>query len=240
MDIYIDNNILIDYEEGKIVLPRTESLKYYYSYVHIQELIESGVRFEQLKERRIQTIVELTGNKYCSNNIYSNVELSSQDPRAVLSTHQENEIPQLLMAMIREISNHWFDGRNPDTIMKYYGIEKSRINNYSPDEIVREYKDFIQSYVLLTSDGTLMAAFQSLFNAMDLLGFWQDKITPRSIMARSYDANHSYFASACDYFVTNDKRTCNKANVLYYFYEMKTRAVSLMEFLETLHIANHC
>ena len=78
----------------------------------------------------------------------------------------------------------------------------------------------------------VMAAFQSFFNAMDMLGFWQDKRTERSNMARSYDANHAYFASACDYFITNDRRTCNKANVLYYYYGMKTKAILFAEFIK--------
>ena len=78
----------------------------------------------------------------------------------------------------------------------------------------------------------VMAAFQSFFNARDMLGFWQDKRTERSNMARSYDVNHAYFASACDYFITNDRRTCNKANVLYYYYGMKTKAILFAEFIK--------
>lgn len=128
--------------------------------------------------------------------------------------------------------NHWLDGKDPDTIMKHYGIEKSRINNYTPEELIEKYHDFVEYYVHSTDDGMVMPAFQSFFNAMDMLGFWQDKRTARSNLARSYDANHAYFASACDYFVTNDQRTRNKANVLYYYYGMKTKAVSYTEFMK--------
>lgn len=230
MNIYIDNNILIDHEEGKKVLPRSESLNYYYSYVHIQELMESGTRFEQLKDRRIRTIMEQTGNKCCQNNDNYEVELATQDPRVFLLALLKNSACTFLQERIREAAQHWFDGKNPDTIMKYYGIEKSRINNYTPEELMEEYHDFIEYYVHSSDDGMVMSAFQSFFNVMDMLGFWQDKRTPRSNLARSYDANHAYFASACDYFVTNDKRTRNKANVLYYYFGLKTKAVTFDEF----------
>lgn len=230
MNIYIDNNILIDHEEGKIVLPQSESLNYYYSYVHIQELIESGKRFEQLNDRRIRTIMELTGNRCCQNNDSYEVEFATQDPRVFLLVLQKNSACTFLQEKIREANLHWFEGKDPDTIMKYYGIEKSRINNYTPEELMDEYYDFIEYYVHSSSDGMVMSSFQSFFNAMDMLGFWQDKRTSRSNLARSYDANHAYFASACDYFVTNDQRTCNKAKVLYYYFGMNTKAVSFGEF----------
>lgn len=35
----------------------------------------------------------------------------------------------------------------------------------------------------------------------------------------------AYVASVCDYFVSDEKRTRNKANVLYYYYGMKTVAI---------------
>lgn len=239
MNIYIDNNILINHEEGKIVLPRSESLNYYYSYVHIQELMESGTRFEQLNDRRIRAIIELTGNKCCQNNDNYEVELTTQDPRVFLFVLQKNAACTFLQERMREAALHWFDGKEPNTIMKHYGIEKSRINNYSPEELMEKYHDFIEYYVHSSADGMVMSAFQSFFNAMDMLGFWKDKRTNRSNLARSYDANHAYFASACDYFVTNDQRTRNKANVLYYYFGMKTKAVSFGEFKQLITKKNH-
>ena len=51
------------------------------------------------------------------------------------------------------------------------------------------------------------------------------------VAKRIYDANHAYYASACDYFVTDDRKTCNKANVAYYIMGLKTKAISNNEFL---------
>ena len=70
---------------------------------------------------------------------------------------------------------------------------------------------------------------------MDMLGFWQDKLTTRSTLARLYDANHAYHATFYDYFVTDDKRTKNKANVLYAYYKCKTKAISTTHLLELIN-----
>ena len=232
MNIYIDNNVLIDHEQAKALLPLDNEYSYYYSYVHLQELMESP-RFVDLKDSRVKAIIELTKCRCCQNDDNWSVALDDMDPRKYLIVLQQNPFTRLLQQRIREVNLHWFDGKDPDAIMKFYGIEKSRINNYTPEELINQYRDFIEYYVSNTDDGMVMAAFQSFFNAMDMLGFWQDKRTERSNMARSYDANHAYFASACDYFITNDRRTCNKANVLYYYYGMKTKAISFAGFIKT-------
>ena len=231
MNIYIDNNILIDHEQKKRLLPTGQVYSYFYSYVHLQELMESP-RFNDLMKSRVKTIMDLTDCKSCQNDDNWNVVFDNMDPRKYLVVIQQNPFNRLIQQSIREANMHWFDGKDPDAIMKYYGIEKSRINNYTPEELMNEYRGFIEYYVTNTDDGMVMAAFQSFFNAMDMLGFWQDKRTERSNMARSYDTNHAYFASACDYFITNDRRTCNKANVLYYYYGMKTKAILFAEFIK--------
>ena len=67
---------------------------------------------------------------------------------------------------------------------------------------------------------------------MDMLGFWQDKLTTKSTLARLYDANHANHATFCDYFVTDDVRTRNKANVLYSYYNYTTKAISTAQLLD--------
>lgn len=59
----------------------------------------------------------------------------------------------------------------PDFIMKHYGIEKSKIDNYKSKELTERYRGFIEYYVSSSAEGQLMSAFQSLFNAMDMFSF---------------------------------------------------------------------
>lgn len=68
MNVYLDNNVLINIEENVYILndfisiPRVE---YYYSNAHISELL-NGVdkSIPGLKERRLSTISAVCGNKY--------------------------------------------------------------------------------------------------------------------------------------------------------------------------------
>jgi len=91
------------------------------------------------------------------------------------------------------------------------------------------FDDFID-----LSGNTLRERICTLFNRLDDVGFWKDKKTKKSNLARLYDSSHAYFASSCVYFVSNDKRTLNKANVAYSFYNLKTKAISFDEFKQVI------
>lgn len=88
MKVYVDNNVLIDYEEKKIILHRREDIQYLYSYVHIEELIELGNRLEDYKDKRLNTIESLTecscllNNK---NNVIESISISPQMMFAICS-----------------------------------------------------------------------------------------------------------------------------------------------------------
>lgn len=65
-----------------------------------------------------------------------------------------------------------------------------------------------------------------IFELLDLLGYWKDKETERSNQARLWDSQHAYFASYCDYFISNDKRTRYKAEVVYDIFNVDTKIIS--------------
>lgn len=66
----------------------------------------------------------------------------------------------------------------------------------------------------------------SIFNLLDMIGYWKDKETTKSNMARVYDASHTYLASGCDFFVTNDNRCSKKAKVAYFLKNVKTEIIN--------------
>ena len=113
--------------------------------------------------------------------------------------------------------------------MQKLNIEKKKINNYTPKEIIEKYGLDI-GYITAQTCSNEQQAFQTIFNVLDAFGFWQDIVQTGSTMNRIYDANHSYFATACDYFITDDKKTRNKANVVYQMLGYKTKAISFIEF----------
>ena len=72
----------------------------------------------------------------------------------------------------------------------------------------------------------LMNRIAGVFELLDMLGYWKDKEKENSNYARLWDAQHTFFASYCDYFVTDDKRTSYKAKVAYNIYKKRTKVIS--------------
>lgn len=233
MKAYLDNNILIDYEKDSSILFSGVNVCYRCSYIHFVELMESTRNFEERKEQRFSTIESLTGNIFMTN---TDNNVVAEEINTCSRYYETLHSPLLRMFQhrMKERASKWLVGKDPDTLIKDFGIDKKRINNYSAEELIKEHGDFIHYYVTASDDGNRMASFMSFFNVLDLLGFWRDKVKEGSMLNRTYDAQHAYFATGCDYFVTNDHRTCMKANVLYQYYGYKTKALSLKEFNELL------
>jgi hypothetical protein len=59
-----------------------------------------------------------------------------------------------------------------------------------------------------------------------MFGYWKDKANEKSNYARLWDSSHAFFAAFCDYFISDDKRTRNKARVVYNIYEISTKVIS--------------
>lgn len=231
MTIYVDNNILIDFENGTIDLPLDESHTYYYSSTHIEELLESNCNLKERASRRLATISKLTGDKILANNDFWKICESVLPPGNAL---EATMVPELMAVnkLLHSLQSQWKSEEYSEKLMRDLHIEKKVINNLNWKGLVTEYGSQILSYIQRTCGGNVMAAYQSCFNILDMLGYWMDVPNEGSNMNRCYDAKHAYFASYCDIFLTNDKKTMNKANVAYGLFEAKTKAMSFREFLK--------
>ncbi|EPR73393.1 hypothetical protein ADIWIN_1423 [Winogradskyella psychrotolerans RS-3] len=58
------------------------------------------------------------------------------------------------------------------------------------------------------------------------MAIWKDKHNSKSNYARLWDASHSFYSSYFDYFISDDKRTRNKAKVVFEIYGAKTKVIS--------------
>lgn len=203
------------------------AIQYVYSYVHLQELQELKDIDETKRNKRLQTIEKLTFNRLVCNDDNHQLVLYKFRPFDIIASF-ENPLMKILSQQIHGAASDWVVDEKPNFLMSKLGIEKKVINNYTPKMLVEEYGHIIQSYISLTCSFR-QEVFQSLFNILDALGYWQDKVKSGSSLNRLYDANHAYFATSCDYFVTDDKNTRNKANVAYELYNYKTKAVSYEE-----------
>lgn len=231
MNIYIDNNVLIDYEKDNAVLPVNNDLCYYYSYVHIDEMMELGNRLEAEKCKRLDTIKNLTKGRCLFNNDDDVVSVYYKDPYEIFSICNSSFYKEL-QKYKKELHGQFNINEKRVELIEDLKTDIRKLNNYSAKEIVNEFGTDLFGYVNNSAEN-FQTGFQSLFNFLDMIGFWADKYTSRSNLARSYDANHAYFATFCDFFVTDDKKTMNKANVAYQLYGYKTVAISRMDFITT-------
>ena len=229
MYVYFDNNIVIDYEEGKKVVPFVSEVNYVYSYTHLQEFLEVKENFDTRKDVRIQTIKRLTSNKYVSYNGKNLLSICEREPSEVFA-NVDSPLSKICSLLIHQATSCWLVDNSPKFLIDILKIEKKVINNYTPEMLFEKHGEIIKNYIASTSN-SMQEEFQSFFNILDELGFWQDKVYKGSTMNRSYDANHAYFATSCDYFVTNDRNTRIKASAIYQLYGFKTQAVSYEDFI---------
>lgn len=228
MLVYIDNNILIDFEDGKKDLPLNDAIKYVYSYVHLQELQESK-ELETKKNQRFQTIEKLTSNRYVCYNNNNQLALYKAKPINIFAII-DNYWSKMISCHIHKTEPQWDKiDENSKLIMEKLGIEKKVINNYTPEMLMNKYGFIIKRYIEYTCFNR-QEMFQSLFNILNILGYWQDELKSGSFINRLYDANHAFYATSCDLFVTNDRKAKIKANVAYKSFKYRTKALDYDEF----------
>lgn len=236
MKIYFDNNIIISIEEGEIdfLTVKEKYVRDYfvYSYAHIQELLEAEKNKDDLIKKRLKTISFITENFYTFPDTYS-INFKTEDPQKVINLYNETI---LVTTLFRNAAKNFNVDR--EKIIELFEIDIKRINNYKPEELIKNIDEVLKKKLFIDLKGFIDMSGNSFrdnvsttFNFLDVIGFWKDKKTKKSNLARTYDAAHTFFASACDIFVSNDERARNKAKVVYSLYNLSTKILSYDEFI---------
>ena len=237
MRVYLDNNIFVSIEDKEIDINVLKNINskytYMYSYAHIQELMEAKNNFDELKKIRLNTILELTNNGYIYPD-YNQISSKFENPENVISTLK-------MFAGLMDTKRQAVNNFNIDRakLISLLSIDEKRINNYTPTEVIIYIDNAISNGLLIRfnnmidlSGTTLRERISTLFNLLDFIGFWKDKKSEWSNLARMYDSSHTFFASYCDLFVSNDRRARNKAKVAYLLNKIDTKVLSFEEFLK--------
>ena len=248
MRIYLDNNIFIYLENGSLTLSDIENIvdgkieAIFYSPSHIEETLEIKGSSEEEKQNRItkrlETIKSITKSNYLYQDLRNNVFKKLENPKTVLSTITEVSFAQnAIKGMLNLISEE-----QKVQIRDQLKLDTSRLNNYKPEDVIEHLNrkipslgpDFsflglIELGISYHPDGEsfgLSNRIAAIFELLDMFGYWKDKYTEKSNYARLWDSSHTFFASFCDYFISDDKRTRNKAKVVYNIYDLRTRVIS--------------
>lgn len=236
MKIYLDNNIIVSIEDGEIdfcaIKEKYIRDSFVYSITHLKELLEAGKNKDDLIKKRLHTISLITENLYAFPDTYF-VNFKTEIPQKVM-TDLNNQI--LITTLFRTTVKNFTADR--EKFIELFEIDLKRINNYTPKDVIEHIDEIMRRKLFLDFKSFLNQAGNSLsdninfaYNFLDVIGFWKDKKSKKSNLARMYDASHTFYASACDIFVSNDGRARNKAKLIYLLYEIPTKVMSYDEFM---------
>lgn len=233
---YLDNNVLVDIEQGIISISDFLSLqnsKYFFSPSHIDELIE-GERISKLSiDNRLALIEHLASNNYIMPG-YPNPELCARSP---LQVYQDVKTPQatFIRQLINQSASNFILDR--DEFLKIVRLRKIEVNNIPSQEIIIKLNEILSKYMnisipelLFRSEAIGSAVFGTLFNLLDLACYHRDRQTDHSNIARLHDASHAYYAQLCNIFVSQDKKMRYKTKAVYSYLGIDTQVLSFQEF----------
>lgn len=239
MRVYLDNNILVDIEDGHYKLKDFLSkpcVEYYYSDAHISEL-QNGVDKEisGLRERRLNTIQSICGKRFLTQDDSGlRVRLAECEPRQAY----DNAVQ---FGFMRGTINRIVDAFTPNRqgILNELSWDAREVGSFKPDEILEkieekflasQYHFGIKDYLRYSEASTGRTIFACLFNLLDMVGYRKDK----NNVSRLYDATHAFYAYRCDALVSNDARMRLKTEAVYQYFRIKTRVMDAQSFLMSL------
>jgi len=252
MTAYLDNNIIVSIENGNYSLDDVKALlpdkktRFFYSSAHIFEVENfqgnSKISKEELLAIRFDTLKNIFHNNYLYLNLNGNrLTHIMQSPQQVYETI--TFVPFGINS-IKAFVNLYSKEQKED-IRQQLNIEIQRINNYSITEVIdhlnsklinwgtqKSFIEMIEYGISFHPDGKnfgLHNRIAGVFELLDMLGYWKDKETLTSNYARLWDSYHCFFASYCDFFISDDKRTRYKSKVVYNIYNKNTKVISVCE-----------
>jgi predicted nucleic acid-binding protein len=248
MKAYLDTNIYIDLEQNNYSLKQVLNCvnskidEVYFSASHLQEaeeiLGENQNEIDFRIKKRVQTLHKVTNSRYINEDLENNVWYKIEHPENVLETIRDvpgtNEIMKSFTNLI--------SSEQKDEFRKSLGVDSAYLNNYSDKDVVnhlnvklenwglkQSFLEMIEHSISFHPQASSMGVsnrFAAIFEFLDMIGYWKDKETSKSNYARFWDSSHAFYAAHCDYFISNDKKTCMKTKVLYTIYQIPTKIVS--------------
>ena len=247
--VYLDNNILVEIENGKMKLSDFLSISnvcYYYSPSHIEELIE-GEYLEKMSVAKRLEVLETISKNHCIEDSYNTPTFTNSNPRQL---YKKEKLPYI--CQIRTLLNNKISNLNVDknVFVSFLDIKEKEINNIPPnlifsvinEKLIKSSVGDKQQYIpiniqmfLKLNDAIGRAKFVTLFNLLDFSCWHKDKVNIHSNIARLHDASHAYYAQICDYFVSEDKKMIYKTKAVYSYLGINTQVMRVSAFKELIN-----
>lgn len=235
--VYLDNNILVDIENGVYRMEEfliNPHVLYYYSDAHLNELLEAKGNQKVSQEGRLELISRLCGKNYICSGVVTTPVFIEKDCREIYKLADNP-----LRIFINQVVARGIDPLG--MIRETLGFESKDFNNEKAENVLGIIDGRMKEKLgmglldyLNRTEAFGRALYGTLMNIVDMANYWGDVKTDHSEVARMSDASHAYAAQICDVLVTNDKRMRAKVKAVYSFLGVKTEVVSGREYLEQL------
>jgi len=191
-------------------------------YLDLLKLIPSGIDFQQLdkipdKYKKLKDFLPTTRQE---NNFYNLIK----DTMNFLTNLDEgsNIYKSLRNVSIQEMKIETDPTKWNKNAFDYIDsiLTKAKVN--------KSFQEFAE--LSLKSTNKELSRFDYFINyyiSLDTFGFYKDSKLPNLID----DATHAYYGAYCDFFVTEDDNTYNKAKAVYEKFNIKTKVCKAQEFL---------
>ena len=237
MRVYLDNNVLVDIEQGKLneksflSIPNAE---YFYSDAHLGELLEARGTPKVSQEGRLDLISRLCGRKCLLTGVLNDPEFFEKDVEEMYRI-VDTPLRSTINAMAIKGGNIF------EKVRIELGFESRQFNNEPPERMLEIIDERMQEkigigltpYLLSTEAFGGKVLYYTLLNIIDTANYWGDTKTDHSEVARLYDASHAYSAIICDALVTSDKRMMAKVKAIYSRLNVRTKVLSVKDFLSS-------
>ena len=234
MNIYLDNNVFVDVENGNLRETQFLSIpgvRYFYSDAHMGELLEGLGNPKLSQQTRIHLIERICGNNFIVTGVYGVPEFLDKAPAEIYYLSRILDDPKL-----KELAHEDCAFMR---VRESLGFDKSIFNNIAPEKVLQLIDERLQEregialipYLMRSEAYGGKPLVYTLLNMVDIANYWGDRETNHSNVARLYDASHAYFAKICDVLVSNDKKMRQKIQAVYSFMGVRTKIMSVGEFL---------
>lgn len=235
MRVYLDNNVLVDIEQGIfkvedfLAQPNT---KYYYSDAHLGELLEARGNSKVSQEGRLDLISRICGQNCILSGVLNDPEFIQKDVREMYRI-ADTPLRSVINSMAAKGANIF------EKVRIELDFESRLFNNESPEKVLGIIDERMKEklgiglipYLLSSEAFGGKVLYYTLLNIIDTANYWGDDKTDHSEVARLYDASHAYSAIICDALVTSDRRMMAKVKAIYSFLGIKTKVLSVKEYL---------
>ncbi|MFH6984344.1 hypothetical protein [Marinoscillum luteum] len=205
--------------------------KMWQALISLLKSMPSGIDLTQINElppeyKKVQDLFELTKKENNFLNFMKDISKVLRNPGEYSDVYRYSTNASIKQMKVDTNPENWGD---PFDYLD---------NVLAKAKVGKTFREMMDSTLKQTSKGKPGSRFDHFVNyyiSLDTFGFHRDSKLPNLID----DATHSYYGAYCDYFVSNDKRTCAKAKAVYEQMNISTKVCDAKTFPSEFYKLNY-